>query len=101
MKRIGKHASGWFVLCDPEQFPDVSGRIAAAAEAAGRAPNEIGAEAGVAVVGPREAEWKSRVKAWREAGLTHLCLRTLGGGLNPQQHLATIRAAVAQLPGTQ
>ena len=61
VKRIGKHASGWFVLCDPEQFPDVSGRIAAAAEAAGRAPNEIGAEAGVAVVGPRQAEWESRV----------------------------------------
>jgi probable F420-dependent oxidoreductase len=101
VQRIGRHASGWFVLCDPEQFPEVSGRIAAAAETAGRNPAEIGTEAGVAVVGPREAEWKTRIKGWRAAGLSHLCLRTLGGGLNAQQHLDKIREAVAQLPETE
>ena len=101
VQRIGKHASGWFVLCNPEQFPEVSGRIAAAAAAAGRGSAEIGAEAGVAVVGPRQAEWKSRIRGWRAAGLSHLCLRTLGGGLNAQQHLDKIREAVAQLPETE
>jgi probable F420-dependent oxidoreductase len=101
VQRIGKHASGWFVLCNPEQFPEVSGRISAAAAAAGRGSAEIGAEAGVAVVGPRQAEWKSRIRGWRAAGLSHLCLRTLGGGLNAQQHLDKIREAVAQLPETE
>jgi probable F420-dependent oxidoreductase len=101
VQRIGRHASGWFVLCDPEQFEEVSGRIAAAAETAGRNPAEIGTEAGVAVVGPREAEWKTRIKGWRAAGLSHLCLRTLGGGLNAQQHLDKIRETVAQLPETE
>jgi hypothetical protein len=79
----------------------VAARIAQAARANGRNPAEIGAEAGVAVVGPREAEWKDRVKNWRETGLTHLCLRTLGGGLDADQHLAKIREAVAQLPETE
>ena len=101
VRRIGKHASGWFVLCDPQQYPEVSSSIGAAAQAAGRNPTEIGTEAGVAVVGPREAEWKSRVKGWRDTGLTHLCLRTLGGGLNARAHLDKLREAVAQLPETE
>ena len=57
----------------------------------------IGAEAGVAVVGPREAEWRERVQGWREAGLTHLCLRTLGGNLEPQQHIIKMREAYAEV----
>ncbi|MEM7018516.1 MAG: TIGR03619 family F420-dependent LLM class oxidoreductase, partial [Pseudomonadota bacterium] len=100
--RIGQYADGWFVLCDPEQFADVSGRIADAAKIAGREPAEIGTEAGVAVVGPREAEWKSRVKGWRDMGLTHLCLRTLGGNLpDAQAHMDTLREAAEQLPETE
>jgi len=101
IKRIGQYAAGWFVLADPSQYPKVAERIAEAARVGGRNPAEIGAEAGVAVVGPREAEWKDRVRNWRETGLTHLCLRTLGGGLNADQHLSKIREAVAQLPETE
>ena len=68
------------------------------AEAAGRDPASIGMEAGVAVVGPREHEWKSRVAGWRDMGLTHLCLRTLQGDIPPDQHIDTMRRAVAELP---
>ena len=98
VRRIGAQADGWFVLCTPEDFPDVKGRIAAAAESAGRSPEQIGAEAGVAVVGPREAEWRERVAGWRARGLTHLCLRTLGGGLSAQQHLDKLAEIVDQIP---
>ena len=95
--RIGRHADGWFVLCSPEEFPGVNADIAAAARVAHREPAMIGAEAGVAVVGPREAEWRQRVQGWREAGLTHLCLRTLGGNLEPQQHIIKMREAYAEV----
>ena len=90
--RIGRCANGWFVLCAPEEFPAVKADIDAAAQNAGRDPASIGMEAGVAVVGPREAEWRGRVRGWREIGLTHLCLRTLGGGLDATRHLETMRA---------
>lgn len=93
--RIGRLADGWFVLCSPQQFPEISADIHDAARAAGRDPASIGTEAGVAVVGPREAEWRDRVKGWGEAGLTHLCLRTLGGGLGADQHLAKMREVLA------
>jgi probable F420-dependent oxidoreductase len=98
IRRIGQLADGWFVLCDPETYPDLSERIAGYAEEVGRDPAQIGTEAGVAVVGPREAEWQDRVVNWHKAGLTHLCLRTLGGNLNNQQHIQKLEEVVAQLP---
>ncbi len=90
-RRIGRQADGWFVLCSPEEFPAIKADIDDAARAAGRSPESIGTEAGVAVVGPREAEWRGRVQGWRASGLTHLCLRTLGGGLDANEHLRRMR----------
>ena len=98
VRRIGKWASGWFVLVGPEQYPEIKAEIDAAAQAAGRDPAQIGAEAGVAVVGERESEWQDRVLAWQQAGISHLCLRTLRGGLAPAEHLLKLREVVAQLP---
>ena len=99
-RRIGRQADGWFVLCTPEEFPAVRDDISRAAETAGRDPAAIGMEAGVAVVGPREAEWQSRVAGWSEMGLTHLCLRTLGGGLATDEHIVRLRQAAAEVPAT-
>jgi probable F420-dependent oxidoreductase len=96
-RRIGQLADGWFVLCSPEEFPDVRDGIYREAEAVGRDPSILGMEAGVAVVGPREHEWQSRVAGWRDAGLTHLCLRTLGGDLPADQHIPRLRAAAVEL----
>ena len=97
-RRIGRQADGWFVLCPPEEFPAVQADIQHHARAAGRDPHAIGTEAGVAVVGPRQAEWRDRVSGWRRAGLSHLCLRTLGGGLDAQGHIDTMQQALGQLP---
>ena len=97
VNRIGRFCDGWFVLCSPEQYPDVKGRIDAAATAAGRDPAAIGKEAGVAVVGPREAEWQDRVSNWRATGLDYVCIRTLGGDLSePQQHMDKLREVSAE-----
>ena len=95
--RIGKQADGWFVLCSPDEFDGLKADIDAAAQAAGRDASAIGTEAGVAVVGARQAEWKDRVIGWRGKGLSHLCLRTLGGGLDAQAHLDTARRVFAEV----
>jgi probable F420-dependent oxidoreductase len=87
VRRIGRFFDGWFVLCSPEDYPDVKTRIDTAAVAANRSPRDIGTEAGVAVVGARESEWRDRVGNWRNMGLDCVCLRTLGGGLTPTEHL--------------
>ena len=97
-RRIGALSDGWFVLCDPSQFPEVRDNVYSLAESAGRNPAELGTEAGVAVVGPRQHEWQDRVKGWQELGLTHLCLRTLGGGISVADHVPTMRDAVSRMP---
>lgn len=101
VRRIGRWASGWFVLASPEEYPEVRARIDATAHSAGRDPAAIGTEAGVAVVGPRQAEWRDRVSNWHDIGLTHLCLRTLGGDIGLHDHIPTMRAAVEDLPVAQ
>lgn len=98
VRRIGQLSDGWFVLCEPADYPTIKRQIFEQAELVGRDPSEIGTEAGVAVVGPREAEWQSRVLNWYETGLTHLCLRTLGGELDNRQHLSKLQEVVGQLP---
>lgn len=100
IKRIGVLSDGWFVLCSPEEFPQLNGKIQAAAEGAGRDPATLGTEAGVAVVGPRAGEWQQRVTGWQKIGLTHLCLRTLGGELRPYQHLDKLQEISDQIPQT-
>lgn len=97
--RISALADGWFVLASPKDYPEIRDDIHRAAPDAGRDPTKIGAEAGVALVGPREHEWQRRVAGWSEMGLTHLCLRTLGGGLAPGEHIDCMRAALTELPG--
>ena len=89
--RIATLADGWFVLATPEQYPVLREKIDTIAAAEGRDPQKIGTEAGVAVVGERQAEWQSRVSHWHKAGLTHICLRTLGGALRGgKQHIARL-----------
>ena len=100
VKRIGRLSDGWFVLCSPEEFPELNGKIQAVAAGAGREPAAIGTEAGVAVVGPRAGEWQQRVQGWQKIGLTHLCLRTLGGELRPYQHLDKLQEICDQIPQT-
>lgn len=97
-RRIGELADGWFVLCDPEQFPDVRDTINGYAGAVGRDSSDLGMEAGVAVVGRRENEWQERVQGWQALGLTHLCLRTLGGGIDLADHIPKMRQAVEDMP---
>jgi probable F420-dependent oxidoreductase len=97
-RRIARLADGWFNLCTPEEFPALRDDIHREAAAVGRQPRDIGVEAGVAVVGPREAEWKARVIGWDHLGLSHLCLRTLGASLDATGHLDRMQRAVAELP---
>ena len=98
IKRIGEISDGWFVLCSPEDIHGLREKISDTAKKIGRCPKEIGEEAGVAVVGEREKEWKTRVLQWKEIGLSHLCLRTLGGGLKVSEHITKLEEVMKELP---
>ena len=97
IQRLGRQSDGWFVTCTPEDYHRIMEKVRKEASNAGRDPEIIGSEAGVAVVGPRQSEWQDRVSGWREAGLTHLCLRTLGGNLSAREHLAVMNRLANEL----
>ena len=96
-RRIGGLADGWFALMAPEAYGPVREAVSAEAEAAGRDSEGIGSESAVQIVGKTEAEWLAEVEAWRETGVTHLCLRTLGVGLDTAGHLEALHGARAAL----
>ncbi len=91
LRRIGEHADGWFALCAPEQYPALRARIDEYARKAGRDPHDVGAESGLGIHGRTEAEWLGILEERKATGVTHLCMRTLGGGLSAKQHLDTLR----------
>ena len=95
--RIGRLADGWFVLCGPDDYGELATRIGVAATAAERASSAVGAEAAVAVAGDGAAGWPDLVERWRAAGVTHLCLRTLGAELTADQHVDAMASAAADL----
>jgi probable F420-dependent oxidoreductase len=90
LRRIGEHADGWFALCSPEQYPDLRKQIDEYAGAAGRKPSAIGAESGLGIHGRTEAEWLDILAARQAGGITHLCMRTLGGELDAKGHLEAL-----------
>jgi alkanesulfonate monooxygenase SsuD/methylene tetrahydromethanopterin reductase-like flavin-dependent oxidoreductase (luciferase family) len=74
-------------------------RIGAFARAVGRDPASIDAESGVGIAGRSEQEWMEIVAARRATGVTHLCMRTLGGDLDASGHLAALRRIRELLDG--
>ncbi len=92
-RRIGRLADGWFALMAPEAYGAVREAVSEEAEAAGRDAAAIGSESAVQIVGKTESEWLAEVEAWRETGVTHLCLRTLGVGLDTNGHLEALHGA--------
>ena len=91
LRRIGEHADGWFALCSPEEYPALRARIDEYARSAGRDPHDVGAESGLGIHGRTEAEWLGILEERKATGVTHLCMRTLGGGLSANAHLDALR----------
>jgi probable F420-dependent oxidoreductase len=91
LERIGRHADGWFALCAPEEYAAIRTRIDAFAREADRDPADIGAESGVGIHGRTDGEWLDLVAARRATGITHLCMRTLGGELSASGHLEALK----------
>ncbi len=93
LRRIGRLSDGWFAIIPPGAVPAASARIHEEAEAAGRDLAAIGIEGAVGITGKQPGEWLAEAETWAAAGATHLCLRTLGGGLDAAGHLAALHAA--------
>ena len=97
LHRIATKADGLFVLCSPEEFPELWNSLETISKDNGAKKFKLGTETGVAVVGPREHEWRERVAGWKALGISHLCIRTLGGELETTQHVSKLREVSTDL----
>ena len=87
LRRIGEYADGWFALCSPEEYPALRARIDGYAREAGRRPDDIGTESGLGIHGRTEPEWLRILDERKATGVSHLCMRTLGGELDAKGHI--------------
>ena len=95
-RRIGRLADGWFPQVQPgSKLDEARVAVERAAAEAGRNPAELGMEGRVSWRGDL-AELAENVRAWHEAGATHLSVNTMGAGLRTvDDHLAALES-VAQ-----
>ena len=93
IERVGRLSDGWFPQYrQPSELPAGLERVHAAAEAAGRAPADVGIEARVNLGGdPDEAA--ALANEWIEAGATHLSVNTMNAGFTAVgEHVQAIEA---------
>jgi probable F420-dependent oxidoreductase len=95
LKRTGRLGDGWFPQIPPEDEARAQlARIQGYARDAGRTPDSIGVEARLNMGRVPESSWLAYVEGWRALGATHLCLNTMGMGLDsPRAHVDALRRA--------
>jgi probable F420-dependent oxidoreductase len=102
-KRVGRIGDGYFPRGDV--LPDAAGRamferMRGYAIEAGRDPDSIGIHVQLKVGTGTPDEWRSTVDAWRDLGVTDISVNTMRSGFTtPQQHLAAIERAAAEILG--
>ncbi len=101
-RRMGALADGWFPRVEPgPNLDEARAIIAEAAVAAGRDPAAIGMDARIKQGAGGTDDLRRDADRWRDAGVTHLSVDTMGSGLGGvEAHLdALAKAAEAlQLP---
>ena len=90
-KRAGRLADGWFPMMGPgPSLDEARAVVERAAVEAGRDPASIGMEGRVDWRGDSEATI-NELKAWAEAGASHVTVNTMGAGLRTvDDHLAAL-----------
>ena len=89
---MGRIGDGWFPNMGPKQVAEGLKKVHAAAERAGRDPKSIGLETSEAIINQSPEEAAGRGQLWKEIGLTHLALNTMGAGLEGvDAHLDALR----------
>ncbi len=92
LKRAARIGDGIMPLLGPdENGRAVLDRVRGYLKDYGRNPESFGIE-GFTNIGAPEDSWRSRLDAWRDAGATHVSVRTMNANLgSPQAHIDALR----------
>jgi probable F420-dependent oxidoreductase len=95
-RRAGRLADGWLPMFQPgPRFDEARSIVDEAARSAGRDPASIGIETRVPW-GRGASEVAEQIAAWREAGVSHVSVNTMGAGFGSlEQHLDALEQVAA------
>jgi probable F420-dependent oxidoreductase len=95
-RRAGRLADGWLPMFQPgPRFDEARSVVDEAARSAGRDPASIGIETRVPW-GHGASEVADQIAAWREAGVSHVSVNTMGAGFSSlEQHLDALEQVAA------
>ena len=98
-ERAGRLADGWFPMMAPgAELDEARAVVERAAVEAGRDPGAIGMEGRVTWRGDGEAV-TDELKAWAEAGASHVSINTMSAGLKTvDDHLTALAHVATTLP---
>jgi probable F420-dependent oxidoreductase len=93
-RRIGRLADGWFPMVGPgRQLGEALQLIRQAAAEAGRDPDSVAMEGRVSWRG-NVGELEDELRAWADAGASHVAINTMGAGLESvDDHIAALSTA--------
>ncbi len=94
--RAGRLADGWFPMYEPgRRFDEARSMVDEAARQAGRDPAGIGIETRVSW-GHGASQVAEQIEAWRDAGVSHVSINTMGAGFESvAQHLDALEQVAA------
>ncbi|MFB6173112.1 MAG: LLM class F420-dependent oxidoreductase [Halobacteriales archaeon] len=91
LRRAARLADGWLPQGDPGgDLDDRLARLREYLREEGRDLEEFEIVGRMNLGSPDADDWAGRVEAWREAGATRLAVDTMGLGLDPAEHAATV-----------
>ena len=93
MRRLARIGDGWF----PQRFgPDKTGqtefkKLRSYIKEAGRNPSDVGIEPRISVSQGHPDDWVKEASAWKQLGVTHLSVNTMGAGFSSlSEHISSI-----------
>jgi probable F420-dependent oxidoreductase len=95
LRRVGQMGDGWFPWRPLDDWMrGALDRLRGYAVEAGRDPEAIGLEPQLNVGAGNPDDWIAFARDWEAAGATHLCLTTMGHGLDtPAKHMTALERA--------
>ena len=99
LRRAGRLADGWFPQADPgPELERARSLVKEGAVSAGRDPGRIGMEGVVSWTREGAGRIAQEVRAWAEAGATHVSISTMRAGLGGvEEHLAALAQAASAI----
>lgn len=92
-QRMARLGDGWFPnVMSPEEAKPKIEKIRGYLQEAGRNPDTFGYDVRVNMKTQPQDTWAEYIKGWQELGATHVCISTMGIGLDtPQKHIHAIQ----------